>query len=83
MPVKPRGRVARVRGSSSFSPNYTWQGIYLIGFIILLSILPNIVSFIYSVIKDPDTPQLMNRIKEKIKEMTVKKLSEDEDKKEP
>ncbi len=51
------------------------RGIYFILFALLAVFLPPILYFLYSVSKDPMTPQLVERIKDVAKERTIGYLS--------
>ena len=48
-----------------------YNGLIIIGIVFLLAILPPIIYFIYSVYKDPLTPEIMGKLTEIVKERSL------------
>jgi hypothetical protein len=52
-----------------------YQALVIITAISLLLIVPSLATFIYSIIKDPDTPEVYRKLKDVVKEKTIGNLS--------
>ena len=63
------------RGSRKHEIEDNYPAIWLIAGLIVLAILPSLVSFTYSIIYDPETPVVYEKLKSVIKERTLTNLS--------